>query len=113
MIVNSDKEKKIVKYGHYKESIRFLLFFFQSEKKSTIEYEKIVLKLADNLKDKLSEMECRELLNEMCNDTSLHSIESVKWMSCIKVRNLSYIKMDKSFQLNDLWAKCDKLISEL
>jgi len=113
MIINSDKEKKIVKYGHYKESIRFLLFFFQSEKKSTIEYEKIVLKLADNLKDKLSEMECRELLNEMCNDTSLHSSESVKWMSCIKVRNLSYIKMDKSFQLNELWAKCDKLISEL
>ncbi len=109
MIINSDKEKKLVKYGLYKESIRFLLFFFQAEKKSTIEMDKVSAKMSDNLKDKISETETRELLIEMTNDTDLHS----NWISVIKVRNLNYIKMDKSFQMTDLWTKCDTLIAQL
>jgi hypothetical protein len=109
MIINSDKEKKLVKYGLYKDSIRFLLFFFQAEKKSTIDMEKVSAKMSDNLKDKVSETEARELLVEMTNDTELHT----KWISVIKVRNLSYIKMDKSFQLTDLWARCDTLIAQV
>lgn len=109
MIINSDKEKKLIKYGLYKDSIRFLLFFFQGEKKSTIDMEKVSAKLSDNLKDKISETEARELLVEMTNDTELHT----KWISVIKVRNLSYLKMDKSFQLTDLWAKCDALIAQV
>jgi len=113
MVVNSDKEKKLVKYANYKEAIRFLLFFFQAEKKSTLELEKITPKLSDKLKDKLSETECRELLTEIINDSGLFNESGSKWISVIKVRNLNYLKMDKSFQLNDLWAKCDKLISAL
>jgi len=109
MIINSGKEKKLVKYGLYKESIRFLLFFFQAEKKSTIEMDKVSAKMSDNLKDKISETETRELLIEMTNDTDLHS----NWISVIKVRNLNYIKMDKSFQMTDLWTKCDTLIAQL
>ena len=109
MIINSDKEKKLARYGIYKEAIRFLLGFFQSEKKSTIEQDKVLSKLADNLKEKLNELDCRELLNEL-SDTEKFSM---KWISTIKVRNLIYIKMDISFQLIDLWAKCDKMIEEL
>lgn len=113
MIVNSDKEKKTVKYGLYKDTIRFLLFFFQSEKKSTIEMEKIMVKLTENLKTKISEIETRELLTEMIGDSHLHAENGTKWITSIKVRNINYVKMDKSFQLNDLWAKCDKLIVSL
>lgn len=113
MVINSDKEKKLVKYANYKEAIRFLLFFFQAEKKSTLELEKIIPKLSDKLKDKLSETECRELLTELMSDSDLYSESGSKWITVIKVRNLNYLKMDKSFQLNDLWAKCDKLISAL
>jgi len=109
MIINSDKEKNLVKYGLYKDSIRFLVFYFQAEKKSTIDMEKILAKLADNLKEKITDTECRDLLNEMLNDKNLHE----KWITSIRVRNLTYIKMDKSFQMNDLWAKCDKLIADL
>lgn len=109
MIVNSDKEKKLARYAHYKEAIRFLLGFFQSEKKSTIEQDKVITKLADNMKEKLNELDCRELLNELCDLEKFN----MKWISTIKVRNVNYIKMDKSFQLNDLWAKCDKMIEEL
>jgi len=109
MIINSDKEKKLARYNHYKEAIRFLLGFFQSEKKSTIEQDKILTKLADNMKEKLNELDCRELLNELCDTEKFN----MKWISTIKVRNINYIKMDKSFQLNDLWAKCDKMIEEL
>lgn len=114
MVINSDKEKKLMKYGLYKDSIRFLLFFFQAEKKSTLEFEKINTKMADNLKGKVqSDTETRELLLEMVNDVNLHGGNNLKWISSIRVRNITYIKMDKSFQLNDLWAKCDKLISQL
>ena len=109
MIINSDKEKKLARYTHYKEAIRFLLGFFQSEKKSTIEQDKVLTKLADNMKEKLNELDCRELLNELCDTEKFN----MKWISTIKVRNINYIKMDKSFQLNDLWAKCDKMIEEL
>lgn len=114
MVINSDKEKKLQKYALYKDSIRFLLFFFQAEKKSTLEFEKINVKMADNLKGKVqSDTETRELLLEMVNDNNLHGENNAKWISSIRVRNLTYIKMDKSFQLNDLWAKCDRLISQL
>lgn len=114
MVINSDKEKKLQKYALYKDSIRFLLFFFQAEKKSTLEFEKINTKMADNLKGKVqSDTETRELLLEMISDVNLHGENNLKWISSIRVRNITYIKMDKSFQLNDLWAKCDKLISQL
>lgn len=113
MIINSDKEKNLVKYNLYKDTVRFLLSYFQSEKKSTLELEKILSKLADNLKDRLSETESRDLLNEICTDSNLYGENNLKWITVIKVRNLNYIKMDKSFQLNDLWAKCDKLIAAL
>lgn len=70
--------------------------------------------MAENFKGKVeSDSETRELLLEMINDTNLHGENNLKWISSIRVRNLTYIKMDKSFQLNDLWAKCDKLISQL
>lgn len=114
MVVNSDKEKKTVKFGLYKDSIRFLLFFFQGEKKATIEMEKIQSKLADNLKEKLSETESRELLMDLINEQDLVSGEKeTKWISVIKVRNVNYIKMDKAFQMNDLWAKVDKMLAAL
>jgi chromatin licensing and DNA replication factor 1 len=113
MIINSDKEKKLAKYGLYKDSIRFLLFFFQAEKKSTINMETVNTRMADNLKEKLSETEVRELLVEMTNDSDLHCEANTKWISVIRVRNLSYIKMDRAHQLNDLWARCDKLIEQL
>lgn len=113
MIVNSDKEKKLVKYGLFKDAIRFLLFVFGAEKKSTLDMEKIQTKLADNLKEKLTETESRDLLNEICTETNLHGENDTKWVTVIKVRNQNYIKMDKSFQLNDLWAKVDKMIAAL
>ncbi len=114
MVINSDKEKKIVKYGLYKESIRFLLFFFQGEKKATLELEKIQSKLADNLKEKLSETESREMLMDMVNEKDIVNGENeTKWISVIKVRNVNYIKMDKAFEMNDLWAKVDKLLTAL
>ena len=98
----------------YKESIRFLLFFFQSEKKATIELEKIQSKLADNLKEKLSETESREMLMDMVNEKDIVNGENeTKWISVIKVRNVNYIKMDKAFEMNDLWAKVDKLLTAL
>lgn len=114
MVVNSDKEKKTVKYGLYKDSIRFLLFFFQGEKKATIELEKIHTQVANNLKEKLSETESRELLTDMLNEQDLICGEKdTKWISIIKVRNVNYIKMDKAFQMNDLWAKVDKMLAAL
>lgn len=114
MVVNSDKEKKTVKYGLYKDCIRFLLFFFQGEKKATIELEKIHTQVANNLKEKLSETESRELLTDMLNEQDLICGENdTKWISIIKVRNVNYIKMDKAFQMNDLWAKVDKMLAAL
>lgn len=109
MVVNSSKEKLKARYGHYKEIIRFLLGYFQSEKKSTIEQDKLLTKLSDSFKEKLNELECREILNELCDLEKFN----LKWICVIKVRNINWIKMDKSFQLNDLWAKCDKLLEEL
>jgi hypothetical protein len=109
MIINSDKEKNLARYNYYKEAIRFLLGYFQSEKKATIEQDKVLTKLADCMKEKINEFECREILNELADFNKFN----MKWISVIKVRNINYIKMDKSFQLNDLWAKCDTMIQQL
>lgn len=115
MVVNSDKEKTLVKYGIYKETVRLLAFYFQSEKKSVIEFDKVSAKLADNLKSKLSDFECRDMLKELTADgeSNMFVIDNKKWLNMIKVRNVFYVQMDKAFQMNDLFNICDKAIEKL
>ena len=93
------------------------MFFFDSEKKSTLELDKVCQKMKENSKCGMGELECRELLLEsMSGDDKeknlLFDCEK-KWLSVIKVRNVSYVKMDKSFQINFLHAICDKQIEAL
>ncbi|CAF0851365.1 unnamed protein product [Brachionus calyciflorus] len=118
MIVNNDKEKMTTKYSHYKEATRFLLFFFQSEKKSTIEFDKVCKKAVDNLKGSLNELECRDLLTEMSHDSKqlnlfINEETGKKWLNLIKVRNIQYLQMDKAFQLNELNSFVDKALERL
>jgi len=115
MILNSEKEKSLAKYGHYKEAIRFLMFHFQAEKKSVLEFDKCCLKMSESSKDKLTETECRELVKIMTGNenTNIFVIEGKKWLNILKVRNIFYIQMDKTIQLNDLNAICDKAIESI
>lgn len=117
MILNTDKDKTMVKYANYKEAIRFLSFFFQAEKKSTLELDKVCKKASENLKGSLNELQCKELFQEMSSDSKEINMfmnpEGKKWLNTIKVRNVFYLQMDKSFQLNDLFAVCDAAIEKL
>ncbi len=115
MIVNSDKEKSLAKYGHYKEAIRFLMFHFQAEKKSVIEFDKCSLKMSESSKAKLTEIECRDLIKSMTGEApeNMFIIGDKKWLNILKVRNVFYLQMDKTLQLNDLTAICDKAIEKL
>jgi hypothetical protein len=75
MVLNSDREKQLVKISQVKEAIRFLLHFFQSEKKSTLELDKVCHKMSNNLKSvKLSELECRDLIKYMSSDDKSEQI---------------------------------------
>jgi hypothetical protein len=118
MVVNSSKEKTLVKYSNYKDSIRFLLHFFGSEKKSTVELDKCVKHMSESSKTGLTECQCRDLINEMSSDDKEVNMFtstdfSKKWLNQIKVRHIPYLQMNKDFQLNDLHAICDKAIEKL
>lgn len=118
MIINNDKEKMTSKYNSYKDIVRFLLFYYQSEKKSTLEMDKVCKKVADSTKGNLNELECRELITEMSHESKhlnlfINADSGKKWLNIIKVRNVQYIQMDKSFQLNDLNLMIDKALEEL
>lgn len=114
MVLNTDKDKKLAKLKNCKEAVRFLAFYFQSEKKSTLEFDKIAKKMSENLKGCSSELECRELLNEMASTSDTFLIENEKkWLNMIKVRNVMYIQMDKSFTMNNLLNLCEKEIEKL
>ena len=115
MIINSEKEKSLAKLGHYKEAIRFLMFHFQAEKKSVVEFDKCCVKMSDSSKAKLTESECRELIMSMTGDSSenMFVLNEKKWLNILKVRNVFYLQMDKSMQLNDLTGICDKAIDNI
>ncbi len=118
MIVNSDKEKSFVRMGQYKEAIRFLMHFFQSEKKSTIELEKVIKKMSESSKAQITEPESKEIVTNICSDDKninlfIDSTSNKKWLNQIKVRNVAYLQMDKSFQINDLNLMVDKAIEKL
>lgn len=118
MIVNNDKEKLNSKYNNYRDIVRFLLFYFQSEKKSTLEMDKVCKKVCDSTKGGLNELECRELITEMSHESKdvnlfFNAENGKKWLNIIKVRNVQYIQMDKSFHLNDLNLKIDKALEAL
>jgi chromatin licensing and DNA replication factor 1 len=116
MIVNSDKEKQLARYGHYKETIRFLMFHFQAEKKSVLEFDKVCSKMVDSSKALLTETECRDLVKSMSDDSdeiNMFKIESKKWLNILKVRNVFYLQMDKKFQINDLHDICEKAIKNI
>lgn len=113
MVLNSDKEKTLAKYVQIKDMIRFLMFFFDAEKKTTLELDKCCLKMKENSKAGLGELECRDmLLVNMAGDDPVANVfrdeSGKKWLNIIKVRNVSYLKMDKSFQLNFLNNLCDQ-----
>ena len=112
MILNSEKEKKISKYSNYKEAIRFLLGFYQAEKKSTLEVERVCTKMAECLKGKFDEMQAKEFLNEISDDANF-APSGKKWLTLLKVRNVNYVQLEKSLQINDLWSIMDKIISNL
>jgi hypothetical protein len=118
MVVNSDKEKTLVKYANFKDSIRFLLHFFQSEKKSTLEMDKCVQKMSESSKTGLTECECRDLVLAMCaEDRSVNLFVSSdgakQWLNKFTVRNTPYLQMNKEFQLNELHMICDKAVEKL
>lgn len=115
MILNSEKEKSLERYGHLKEAIRFLMFHFQAEKKSVVEFDKCCLKMSESSKDKLTESECRDLVKSMTDEQNgnIFKINDKKWLNILKVRNIFYLQMDKSLQLNDLTAICDKAIENI
>lgn len=116
MVVNSDKEKLTVKYRNFKESVRFLVNFFLAEKKSVLELDKCVKKMSENSKAMLTEIECRELLTEMSTEdlkANMFVKEEKRWLKLIKVRNMTYLQLDKSFEFNDLIAICDKALAQL
>lgn len=112
MVVHNEKEKLIVKYRTYMEAVRFISNFFFTEKKSTLDLDRVSIKMAENLKTNvLSELESRNMLIEMANPESiLVNGEKKKWLNIITVRNIQYLQMDKTFQLNDLAAICQKHI---
>lgn len=114
MVVNSDKEKKIERYRTYVEAARFLINFYQAEKKGTLEVDKVSRKMADNLKTAvLNELQCKELITEMAADDSVFARGGCKWLALLKVRGHSYLQVDKQARLNDLTALCDTAITSL
>ena len=118
MIVNSDKERTLARYAHFKDAVRFLLHFYASEKKSTLEMDKCVKKMAENSKAQLAEHECRELLSSMSSDDKSINLfvcaeGTKKWLHQIKVRNVTYLQMSKDFQLNELNAMVDAAVTKL
>jgi hypothetical protein len=40
-------------------------------------------------------------------------VDNKKWLNMIKVRNVFYVQMDKTFQMNDLFNICDKAVENL
>ena len=44
---------------------------------------------------------------------NIFKINDKKWLNILKVRNIFYLQMDKSLQLNDLTAICDKAIENI
>jgi hypothetical protein len=115
MVMNSDKEKMKTKLNNYKAAVRFLAFYFQAEKKSTIEFDKVCQKMADNMKPNLNELECRELFVSMAGDEqnkSIFILNETKWLNIIKVRNTQYLQIDKTVKLNDLFTICDKQLEQ-
>ena len=116
MVVNSDKEKQLARMASVKETVRFLVHFFQGEKKSTLELDKVCAKLAPNLKSSiLDELECKELIRSISGDedTVFVNASGKKWLNIIKVRTVFYLQMDKTFEFNDLIAACDKEIDKV
>jgi chromatin licensing and DNA replication factor 1 len=113
MIINSDKEKQLVRYGQYKDTVRFISFFFQAEKKTTLELDKVANKLSQNLNNALNELEAKQMITDLSNEDRLLGKENQKWINIIKVRGLSYVKIDKSFEFNDLYSKCEQMIKDL
>jgi len=112
MIMNSDKEKNLEKLQNYKLATRFLDFFYNSEKKSTLDFDKVCAKMHSNMSAKLNEMECRQLILDMIELDEIFADGAAKWLKIVKVRNVQYLSMDKSFKLSELIAKCEKSISD-
>lgn len=116
MIMNSDEEKTLVKLKHFKEAVRFLAFFYQAEKKSTLELDMVAKKMSDQFKE-LSEIQCKELLYEMAGKDATGEcilvVNDKKWLNLLNVRKLQYLQLEKSFKLNDLLTLCDKEIEKI
>ena len=79
--------------------------------------EKVIVKMKENNKYGLGEAECREMLmNQMVSDDKEENVlfdGDKKWLNVIKVRNVSYLNMEKSFQINFLNTACDNKIEKI
>ena len=108
VIKNDEKDKAVVKYRAFMEATRFIVNFYQ---KSTLEIDKVVRKMSESVKmNKMNELECRELINEMASEDSIFSKANKKWLNFIKVRGQTYLQIDKSIQMNDLIGICESNI---
>jgi len=139
MVLNSDKEQQLSKLANQKEAIRFLLHFFQAEKKATLQLDLVCSKLAQNLKGKYNESEARDLIKQMATSTTTSTTTTTtekkdetttttsteasmvfvnaesgkKWLNTVQVRKVFYLQMEKSLNINDLHAICDKEIERV
>jgi hypothetical protein len=115
MVIKTDeKDKFIVKYRSFTEATRFIVNFFQSEKKSTLEMDKVLRKMSQSMKtNAMNEIECRELINEMASDEAIFARANKKWLNFIKVRGQTYIQIDKTMTLNELIDICEDAVAQL
>lgn len=105
MVINSDKEKRLMIVEKYSDATRFLKSYFQAEKKSIIDVEMVCNKMSESNRS-CTPTECEQLIEELCKDFA-------KWISVIKVRNLRYVKLDKSVELMEIQGKIDAEMVQL
>lgn len=105
MVINSDKEKRLQMLEKYTDCVRCIKSYFQSEKKATIDIEQVCLKMHESLRVHTIQ-ECEVIVKELCNDFK-------QWISIIKVRNVTYVKLDKTIDLNLLIKQINDFIEQV
>lgn len=105
MVTNSEKEKRLVLVDKYTESARFLKSYFSAEKKGILELDNVCIKMYESLRS-WTPHECEQIIREIGNDFS-------EWLSIVKVRQSQYVKLEKSIDINDIYAKIDNMIKTL
>lgn len=105
MIQNGEMKKRLKLVEKYSTSVRFLKSYFYAEKKDIIEFYTVCIKMSESLRS-LSPHECEQIIRELANDFK-------NWLFIISLRQLQYVKLEKSVAIEDIYVKISDMITEL